>query len=177
MRQYHNTDGALCESLWPQVSSIRRWNACNYKTFERIAPECCKHGTDPLLSSSLQLAELASTEGSLVDRWRESDLLFWIYQTAVLTRRSWKNMVRNVGVYWLRAFMYYTLTICIGTMFFRVGTSYASINDRVLILGFITGFYGFMSIAGFPGFIEDIKVRHATGTKPTALACTVMLGL
>jgi hypothetical protein len=111
----------------------------------------------------LQLQGFASTEGPVVAHNRESDLLFWVYQTAVLTRRSWKNMVRNIGVYWLRVVMYYALTICIGTMYFHLGTNYTSINARVLILGFITGFYGFMSIAGFPGFIEDIKVRGLGG--------------
>ena len=83
-----------------------------------------------IFCSSSQLQELAGAEGALVARGRESDLLFWVYQTGVLCRRSWKNMTRNIGVYWLRVVMYWTLTFCIGTIYFRLGTDYASINAR-----------------------------------------------
>ncbi|CAN1282213.1 ABC transporter G family member 11 [Linum perenne] len=48
-------------------------------------------------------------------------------QTFTLTKRSFVNMSRDFGYYWLRLVIYIVVTICIGTIYLNVGTSYNSI--------------------------------------------------
>lgn len=83
----------------------------------------------------------------------------WWKQLDTLTRRSFVNMSRDMGYYWLRIIIYLVVSICVGTIFFDVGTSYTAILARGACGGFITGFMTFMSIGSFPSFIEDMKVR------------------
>ncbi|KAH7315358.1 hypothetical protein KP509_21G046300 [Ceratopteris richardii] len=87
-------------------------------------------------------------------------------QTLALTRRSFVNMRRDMGYYWLRLAIYIMLTLCIGTIYFKVGTSYQAIMARASCMSYITGFLTFMSIGGFPSFVEDMKVfsrEHLNG--------------
>jgi DMSO/TMAO reductase YedYZ heme-binding membrane subunit len=76
----------------------------------------------------------------------------------VLTVRSFKNMYRDLGYYWLRLAIYVSLALCIGTVFYSLGTSFADIQARSSAMGFIAGYLTFMAIGGFPSFVEDIKV-------------------
>lgn len=59
-------------------------------------------------------------------------------QCSVLTKRSCVNMHRDLGYYWLRLVIYLVLCLCIGTMYFNIDDSYASIQvnigERLLIL-------------------------------------------
>nr|POF21587.1 abc transporter g family member 11 [Quercus suber] len=48
-------------------------------------------------------------------------------QAFILTKRSFVNMSRHFGYYWLRLAIYIVVTICIGTIYLNVGTSYTSI--------------------------------------------------
>lgn len=82
----------------------------------------------------------------------------WWKQLTTLTRRSFTNMSRDIGYYWLRVIIYSIVSICVGTIFFDVGTGYTAILARGACGGFITGFMVFMSIGSFPSFIEDMKV-------------------
>lgn len=75
-----------------------------------------------------------------------------------LTKRSFVNMCRDVGYYWLRIIIYIIVSICVGTVYFDVGYSYTSILARGACGAFISGFMTFMSIGGFPSFIEEMKV-------------------
>ena len=52
-------------------------------------------------------------------------------QAYTLTKRSFVNMSRDFGYYWLRLVIYVVVTVCIGTIYLNVGTSYNSIlvND------------------------------------------------
>ncbi|CAN1282214.1 ABC transporter G family member 11 [Linum perenne] len=79
-------------------------------------------------------------------------------QTFTLTKRSFVNMSRDFGYYWLRLVIYIVVTICIGTIYLNVGTSYNSILARGSCASFVFGFVTFMSIGGFPSFVEDMKV-------------------
>ncbi|XP_024530384.1 ABC transporter G family member 11 [Selaginella moellendorffii] len=88
-----------------------------------------------------------------------SQASFWM-QCATLTRRSFTNMSRDMGYYWLRVLVYILLAICVGTIFYRVGTSYDSIFARGSCMGYLWGFLTFMAIGGFPSFVEDMKVFH-----------------
>lgn len=84
----------------------------------------------------------------------------WFKQLRTLTKRSFVNMCRDIGYYWSRIVIYIVVSICVGTIFYDVGHSYTSILARVSCGGFITGFMTFMSIGGFPSFIEEMKVFY-----------------
>ncbi|THU52650.1 hypothetical protein C4D60_Mb10t06170 [Musa balbisiana] len=45
----------------------------------------------------------------------------FLVQTLVLTRRSFVNMYRDLGYYWLRFAIYIALCLCVGTIYFDVG--------------------------------------------------------
>lgn len=51
----------------------------------------------------------------------------FIMQAYTLTKRSFVNMSRDFGYYWLRLVIYIVVTICIGTIYLNVGTGYTSI--------------------------------------------------
>ncbi|KAF5748736.1 ABC transporter G family member 12-like isoform X2 [Tripterygium wilfordii] len=82
----------------------------------------------------------------------------WLKQLKTLSHRSIVNMSRDVGYYWARIAVYIVVSICVGTIFYDVGYSYTAILARVSCGAFITGFMTFMSIGGFPSFIEEMKV-------------------
>ncbi|KAI3509403.1 hypothetical protein L1887_24652 [Cichorium endivia] len=79
-------------------------------------------------------------------------------QCLVLTRRSFINMHRDLGYYWLRLAIYVALSIGLGTLFYDVGSNYSSIQARSSMLMFVASFLTFMAIGGFPSFVEDMKV-------------------
>ncbi|XP_040999064.1 ABC transporter G family member 11-like [Juglans microcarpa x Juglans regia] len=79
-------------------------------------------------------------------------------QALTLTKRSFVNMSRDFGYYWLRLLIYIVVTICIATIYFNVGTGYTSILARGSCASFVFGFVTFLSIGGFPSFVEDMKV-------------------
>ncbi|CAI9091247.1 OLC1v1026217C2 [Oldenlandia corymbosa var. corymbosa] len=84
----------------------------------------------------------------------------WIRQFSTLTRRSSINMSRDFGYYWLRIVVYIIVSVCVGTVFYNVGTDYNAILARGACGGFISGFMAFMSIGGFPCFIEEMKIFY-----------------
>ncbi|XVF04755.1 hypothetical protein REPUB_Repub05bG0112500 [Reevesia pubescens] len=82
----------------------------------------------------------------------------WFKQLTTLTKRSFVNMCRDAGYYWARIVIYILVSICVGTVFYDVGYGTTAILARVACGAFITGFMTFMSIGGFPSFIEEMKV-------------------
>jgi len=82
----------------------------------------------------------------------------WFKQLRTLTSRSFTNMSRDLNYYWLRIIIYIVMAICLGTIYYDVGTSYTAIQARASCGGFVSGFMTFMSIGGFPSFIEEMKV-------------------
>lgn len=92
--------------------------------------------------------------------WSKGSQASWWMQLFTLTRRSFVNMSRDMGYYWLRIVIYIVVAVCVGTIYFDVGTSYTAILARASCGGFITGFMTFMSIGGFPSFIEEMKVLN-----------------
>ncbi|KAI3462085.1 hypothetical protein Pfo_018748 [Paulownia fortunei] len=82
----------------------------------------------------------------------------FITQCLVLTQRSFVNMYRDLGYYWLRLAIYIALCLCVGTIFYDVGHSYGSIQARGSMLMFVAAFLTFMAIGGFPSFVEDMKI-------------------
>jgi len=51
----------------------------------------------------------------------------FLMQSYTLTKRSFINMSRDFGYYWLRLVIYIVVTVCIGTIYLNVGTGYNSI--------------------------------------------------
>ncbi|KAL3721766.1 hypothetical protein ACJRO7_034153 [Eucalyptus globulus] len=82
----------------------------------------------------------------------------FLTQSLVLTKRSFVNMYRDLGYYWLRLAIYIALCLCVGTIFYDIGFTYGSIQARGSMLMFIAAFLTFMAIGGFPSFVEDMKV-------------------
>ena len=52
----------------------------------------------------------------------------FVTQCLVLTKRSFMNMFRDLGYYWLRLAIYVALAIGLSTVFYDVGYSYGSIQ-------------------------------------------------
>ncbi|XP_006366225.1 ABC transporter G family member 11-like [Solanum tuberosum] len=82
----------------------------------------------------------------------------FVTQCMVLTRRSFVNMYRDLGYYWLRFAIYIALCLCVGTIFHDIGHDYGSIQARGSMLMFVAAFLTFMAIGGFPSFVEDMKL-------------------
>ncbi|RRT42944.1 hypothetical protein B296_00047709 [Ensete ventricosum] len=55
----------------------------------------------------------------------------FLMQAFTLTKRSFVNMSRDFGYYWLRLLIYIVVTICIGTIYLNVGTGYTSILSQM----------------------------------------------
>ncbi|XP_010030453.2 LOW QUALITY PROTEIN: ABC transporter G family member 1 [Eucalyptus grandis] len=82
----------------------------------------------------------------------------FLTQSLILTKRSFVNMYRDLGYYWLRLAIYIALCLCVGTIFYDIKLTYGSIQARGSMLMFIAAFLTFMAIGGFPSFVEDMKV-------------------
>ncbi|EYU26837.1 hypothetical protein MIMGU_mgv11b023824mg, partial [Erythranthe guttata] len=93
------------------------------------------------------------------EKTRESQAT-WFKQLSTLTKRSFTNMSRDFGYYWLRIIVFITVSICVGSVFHNVGSNYHAILARGACGGFISGFMTFMTIGGFPSFIEEMKVFY-----------------
>ncbi|KAK6148170.1 hypothetical protein DH2020_019082 [Rehmannia glutinosa] len=107
-------------------------------------------------SAKEKIEEISKVKGTVLDSGGSQASFFM--QAITLTARSFVNMSRDFGYYWLRLVIYIVVTICIGTIYLNVGTSYNSILARGACASFVFGFVTFMSIGGFPSFVEDMKV-------------------
>ncbi|GMN26239.1 hypothetical protein TIFTF001_001229 [Ficus carica] len=116
-------------------------------------------GSEYATRAKARIREISSIEGLTTERRSGSQAKWW-KQLSVLTRRSFKNMSRDVGYYWVRIGIYIALSLCVGSIFFNVGTSFTAILARGACGGFIAGFMTFMSIGGFPSFLEEMKVFY-----------------
>ncbi|XP_062206212.1 ABC transporter G family member 11-like [Phragmites australis] len=108
------------------------------------------------INAQQKVDEMARVKGTVLDLGG-SRASFGM-QAYTLTKRSFINMSRDFGYYWLRLIIYIVVTVCIGTIYLNVGTGYNSILARGACASFIFGFVTFMSIGGFPSFVEDMKV-------------------
>nr|KAJ0200318.1 hypothetical protein LSAT_V11C600308510 [Lactuca sativa] len=95
------------------------------------------------------IKEISTIKGLMVERMGGSKASWW-KQLTTLTTRSFINMCRDVGYYWLRIGVYIAVSICVGTVFYDIGTNYHAMLARGACGGFISGFMIFMSIGGFP---------------------------
>ncbi|KAJ6424278.1 hypothetical protein OIU84_025128 [Salix udensis] len=109
----------------------------NYQQVKRLVTEICEKDC-----------------GTLEERSHSS----FLTQCLVLTRRSFVNMYRDLGYYWLRVAIYVSLSLGLATLFYNLGSDNDSIQARGSLLMFIASFLTFMTIGGFPSFVEDMKV-------------------
>ncbi|KAF8036030.1 hypothetical protein BT93_C1905 [Corymbia citriodora subsp. variegata] len=107
-------------------------------------------------STRQRVEDMSRVKGTVLDSGGSRASFFM--QAFSLTKRSFTNMSRDFGYYWLRLAIYVLVTICIGTIYLNVGTGYDSILARGACASFVFGFVTFMSIGGFPSFVEDMKV-------------------
>ncbi|KAH7542995.1 hypothetical protein FEM48_Zijuj02G0135000 [Ziziphus jujuba var. spinosa] len=108
-----------------------------------------------------KVEEISKVKGTVLDSGGSQ--ASFLMQSFTLTKRSFVNMSRDFGYYWLRLVIYIVVTICIGTIYLNVGTSYTSILARGSCASFVFGFVTFMSIGGFPSFVEDMKAKRLNG--------------
>ncbi|KAI3746400.1 hypothetical protein L6452_08832 [Arctium lappa] len=117
--------------------------------------KCSEYAT----TARTRIQGISSIEGLTIETQCGSRASWW-KQLTTLTKRSFVNMSRDVGYYWLRIVVYLAVSLCVGTVFYNVGTSYRATFARGACGGFISGFMIFMSIGGFPSFIEEMKIFH-----------------
>lgn len=82
----------------------------------------------------------------------------FLKQLQELTIRTWKDNLRNPGIFWVRLAMYTMLSLMIGTLYLNSGYGQKSIQDRISILFFVAAFMVFMAISVIPAFISDRAV-------------------
>uniref|UniRef100_A0A0E0IGT8 ABC transporter domain-containing protein n=1 Tax=Oryza nivara TaxID=4536 RepID=A0A0E0IGT8_ORYNI len=90
----------------------------------------------------------------------------FVTKTLVLTRRSFVNMYRDIGYYWLRLAIYVAISLSLGMIFYNVGYGPDSARSRSSMLMFIGTLLTFMAIAGFPSFVEDMMIFYNVGYGP-----------
>ncbi|KAG2633052.1 ABC transporter G family member 1-like isoform X2 [Panicum virgatum] len=99
--------------------------------------------------------EAIETLGGVMLRRKQATFLT---KVLVLTRRSFVNMYRDVGYYWLRLGIYISISLCLGTIYYNFGYGYDSIRSRSSMLMFTGGLLTWMAIGGFPSFVEEMKI-------------------
>ncbi|CAL1409645.1 unnamed protein product [Linum trigynum] len=104
-----------------------------------------------------RVKQMSATKGNVIKSKFKRQANWW-KQLLTLTKRSSVNMWRDWGYYRVRIGVYITLSIAVGTIFFDIGRSRAAVFERGACGAFVSGFMTFMSIGGFPSFIEELKV-------------------
>ncbi|XP_058096885.1 ABC transporter G family member 1-like [Magnolia sinica] len=105
---------------------------------------------------SQQVTEICKMEGGALEkRGSQSSLLM---QSLVLTRRSFVNKNRDLGYYWFRFMIYIVMCICLGAIYYDIGDDFGSIQARGSMLMFVAAYMTFITLGGFPSFVEDMKI-------------------
>ncbi|XP_055816130.1 ABC transporter G family member 1-like [Solanum dulcamara] len=112
-------------------------------------------GSDKYRAVRSQVAEICKQEGEVLEKRSRAN---FATQSLVLTRRSFVNMSRDLGYYWMRLAVYIVIAVGLGTIYYDVGFSYSSIQARGSMLMFVATFITFMAIGGFSSFVEELKV-------------------
>ncbi|KAK3027453.1 hypothetical protein RJ639_041059 [Escallonia herrerae] len=112
--------------------------------------------SDAYMQTRRNISEIRRKEGEVIEK-KGSQASFFA-QCLILTERSFFNMNRDLGYYWLRLAIYIALAVGLGTVFYDIGSGYDSINARGSVLMFIASFLTILAIGGFPSFVEDMKV-------------------
>ncbi|KAH6812976.1 ABC-2 type transporter family protein [Perilla frutescens var. frutescens] len=117
-----------------------------------------KYRTSKLAAVRAKIKEFSVRECGFVYEESRGSHATWLKQLTTLTKRSFTNMSRDFGYYWLRIIIYILVSLSVGSVFHDIGSGYRAILARGACGGFVSGFMTFMAIGGFPSFIEEIKV-------------------
>ncbi|KAL9254375.1 ABC transporter G family member 15-like protein [Drosera capensis] len=114
-----------------------------------------------LMKTTLPLTStIAHIEKSVPESNKEVKLCKW-RQLRTLTSRSFVNMQRDLGYFWLRLAFFIFISTAVGTLCLNTGTNYQSIMARESCDKYIFGFMIVLCFGGIPSFIEEMKVvRH-----------------
>jgi ABC-type multidrug transport system ATPase subunit/ABC-type multidrug transport system permease subunit len=129
-----------------QSMDANRWEVAFQEWQKRMKPK--------------ETSELVDFNSSFVISGDEIDLAFLeqssrgnIAQVALaLTKRNMLNLWKNPGTFGTRVFMYVMLSLCIGAMFWDLGSNKtdSGITARVSLIFYCVAFFVFMSIAVVP---------------------------
>nr|XP_043627035.1 ABC transporter G family member 1-like [Erigeron canadensis] len=109
------------------------------------------------MEAQSEIAAICGQEGSPIEKNRSLQACS-ITQCRVLAERSFLNMYRDIGYYWLRLGIYIALGFAVGTVFYDIGSGFGSLNARISMLMFVASFLTILAIGGFPSFVEELKV-------------------
>ncbi|KAI3815349.1 hypothetical protein L1987_15014 [Smallanthus sonchifolius] len=104
-----------------------------------------------------EIAAICGQAGGLSEKTGSLKASFFT-QCLVLAERSFINMYRDIGYYWLRLGIYIALGFALGTVFYNLGFGFGSLNARISMLMFVSSFLTILAIGGFPSFVEEMKV-------------------
>ncbi|KAG2409964.1 ABC transporter G family member 11 [Vigna angularis] len=83
----------------------------------------------------------------------------FLTQCLVLLKRSSKQIYRDISNYWLRLTVFIAVSVSLGSIFYHVGASMRSIQERGSLLCFYVSVLCFMTlVGGFSPLIEEMKV-------------------
>lgn len=133
-------------------------DAAHAKTIQENAARLFAEFDSKLLPKLMEQVELTSSPAGQPPFEASGNQANPFYQVYVLTERMLVNNWRNLAVFWLRLGMFLGLCICIGTIYFKLGKSWKDTYSRTALLFFTVAFLTFMSISGFPMFVEDMMI-------------------
>ncbi|KAI5560552.1 hypothetical protein BDE02_16G054500 [Populus trichocarpa] len=84
----------------------------------------------------------------------------WWKQLYTLTIRSFVNMIRDLGYFWVRTFFYILISLGAGIMYFDVGLSNSAFVTRAKCYTYVYDFLICLSVGGLPSFLEEWKVSY-----------------
>ncbi|XP_065856266.1 ABC transporter G family member 15-like [Euphorbia lathyris] len=84
----------------------------------------------------------------------------WWKQLSTLTNRSFTNMMRDLGYYWIRIVFCILVTIAAGIMYFDIGLSGISILSRAKLYTYFFAFFLCLCVGSLPSIIEEWKVLY-----------------
>mmetsp|Transcript_18765 Transcript_18765/g.46090 ORF Transcript_18765/g.46090 Transcript_18765/m.46090 type:complete len:625 (+) Transcript_18765:57-1931(+) len=93
----------------------------------------------------------------------------WARSTMVLMSRTFKNLLRDPGIFWLRIIMYAFLALFFGLVWFDIGGNNIDVEDQASSVFFIVGFYTFMAVAAAPFYLDEkrqVTRERAAGAYP-----------
>ncbi|KAL1351257.1 hypothetical protein AAHE18_06G083500 [Arachis hypogaea] len=133
------------------------WNSLVNMTTEETKWNLINSFKNSMHSANVRekIREIKLRKEPVIDRAYDTSTL---KQLCTLTHRSFLNMTRDIGYYWLRILFYILVSVCAGFLYLNVGTSNNAILPRSKCDGFIYGFMTFLCIGGMPFFLEELKV-------------------
>ncbi|XP_009784910.1 ABC transporter G family member 1-like isoform X2 [Nicotiana sylvestris] len=120
-----------------------------------------------------QIVEICQQGGEILEKRSRAN---FTTQSLVLTRRSSVNMFRDLGYYWMRFATYVAIALGLGSIYYDLGSNYHSIEERGLMVTFVVSFMTFMTVGGFPSFVEDMKVFQRENLNGHYGCCTFVIG-